>query len=51
MKQFYMYKETNKTYYFALDEEFLVINKRDNSHIIVSSESSKEVKLVRVGDI
>ena len=52
VKQFYMYKETNKTYYFALVEEFHVSHKRDNSHIIIiSSESSKEEKLVKVGDI
>lgn len=52
VKQFYMYKETNKTYYFALVEEFHVIHKRDNSYIIiVSCESSKEDKLVKIGDI
>ena len=52
VKQFYMYKETNKTYYFALVEEFNVIHKRDNSYIIiVSCESSKEDKLVKIGDI
>ena len=45
-------QKTNKTYYFALVEEFHVIHKRDNSHIIiVSGEASKEDKLVKVGGI
>ena len=47
-----MYKETNKTFYFALVEELHVIHKKDSSHIIiVSSQSIKEDKLVKVGDI
>ena len=51
VKQFYMYKETNNNYYFALMEEFHAIHKIDSSHImIISSESSKEDKLVKVGD-